>query len=102
MRGLNIGFTKDGLSEITGAERPSLDPSLKKGADIRETIEKLHDPPISDWQKEFVSDRIDGLLLLTGPSRSIIRFYCNDLLDCSAPRSRWCIPKSATRGPARI
>jgi Dyp-type peroxidase family len=80
MRGLNIGFTKDGLSEITGAERPSLDPSFEKGADNRETIEKLHDPPTSDWQKEFVSDRIDGLLLLTGPSRSIIRFYCNDLL----------------------
>jgi Dyp-type peroxidase family len=80
MRGLNIGFTKEGLTEIIGAGRPTLDLSFEKGADNRETIEKLHDPPTSDWLKEFVSDRIDGLLLLTGPSRSIVKFYYNDLL----------------------
>jgi Dyp-type peroxidase family len=80
MRGLNIGFTKDGLSEIIGAGRPRLDPSFERGADNRDTIERLHDPSTSDWLKEFVSDRVDGLLLLTGPSRSTVRFYCNDLL----------------------
>ena len=80
MRGLNIGFTKEGLTEIIGEGRPSLDLSFEKGADNRETIEKLHDPPTSDWLKEFVSDRIDGLLLLTGPSRSIVKFYYTDLL----------------------
>jgi hypothetical protein len=77
MRGLNIGFTKDGLSEIIGAGRPRLDPSFERGADNRDTIEKLHDPSTSDWLKEFVSDRVDGILLLTGPNRSIVRFYCN-------------------------
>jgi len=80
MRGLNIGFTKDGLTEIIGAGRPRLDPAFEKGAGNRETIEKLHDPPSSDWLKEFVSDRIDGILLITGPSRSVVRLYQKDLL----------------------
>src|SRR5437588_4204883 len=32
MRGLNIGFTKEGLTEIIGAAHPDLDPSFERGA----------------------------------------------------------------------
>src|SRR5260370_26339270 len=65
-QGLNLGFTNDGLAKLIGAGRPRLDPSFEKGADHQDTIEALNDPPASTWLQEFVSDRIDGVILITG------------------------------------
>jgi len=78
--GLNVGFTKNGMTELIGAERLTLDPSFKRGADHRDTIEMLNDPPCSSWVGNFLSDRIDGVFLITGPDRSLVMSYSNELL----------------------
>jgi Dyp-type peroxidase family len=78
--GLNLGFTRDGLTQLLGAGRPCLDSSFERGAEDRETIELLHDPPASAWLQEFVSDRIDGIFLVTGPDRRLVRFHSSELL----------------------
>ncbi len=78
--GLNLGFTKDGMTQLLGARRARLDPPFERGADNRDTIEILHDPPASAWLKAYVSDRIDGVFLITGPNQSIVTFHHNDLL----------------------
>jgi hypothetical protein len=44
--GLNLGFTRDGLTQLLGAGRPRLDPSFERGADDPGTIERMHDPPL--------------------------------------------------------
>jgi Dyp-type peroxidase family len=80
MRGLNIGFTKDGLTEIIDAGRPALDPSFERGADHRNTIAMLNDPPRTAWIPEFVSDRIDGAFLITGAHLSVVTAQRNELL----------------------
>ena len=77
--GLNLGFTKDGLAQLVGI-RPKLAPSFENGANHQETIKKLNDPPPSKWLKEFVSDRIDGVFLLTGPDRTSVMFQSKELL----------------------
>ena len=77
--GLNLGFTKDGVAQLVGA-RPKLDPAFEKGADHQDTINNLNDPPPSNWLKEFISDRIDGILLVTGRDRSSVTFHSNNLL----------------------
>ena len=74
--GLNLGFTKDGLTQLIGAGRPKLDPAFERGADHPETIRTLHDPPKSDWLQNFTSDRIDGILLVTGADLSSVTFQC--------------------------
>src|SRR6266404_6165543 len=79
VRGLNVGFSKDGLTQIVGAGRPMLDPSSENGADHQNTIEKLNDPPRSAWL-QFVSDRIDGVFLITGANRSAVTSHCNELV----------------------
>jgi hypothetical protein len=58
MRGLNIGFTKDGLTEIIGAGRPALDPSFERGAGHQNTIAMLNDPPRPAWMPGFVSPTV--------------------------------------------
>jgi Dyp-type peroxidase family len=78
--GLNLGFTKNGLTHLIGAGRRKLDPSFEKGADHQETIKSLNDPPTSTWMKKFVSGRIDGVFLITGPDQSSVTFYSNELL----------------------
>jgi Dyp-type peroxidase family len=78
--GLNLGFTKDGLNQLIGSQRPGLDPSFEKGADSPDTIAKLHDPPKSRWLPKFVSDRLDGVFLVTGPNKRLVSFYTNKLL----------------------
>ncbi len=57
-----------------------LDPSFENGADHQNTIEKLNDPPRSAWLREFVSDRIDGVFLITGANRSAVTSHCNELV----------------------
>jgi Dyp-type peroxidase family len=78
--GLNLGFTSDGLTQLLGAGRPQLDPSFERGADTRETIERLHDPPSSAWLREFRSDRIDGIFLVTGPREGLVNYHRAELL----------------------
>ena len=78
--GLNLGLTAAGLNEVIGRRRPQLDQSFERGADSPETIARLHDPPRSDWLNEFVSDRIDGVFLITGPDKRLVRFHSTELL----------------------
>jgi Dyp-type peroxidase family len=78
--GLNLGFTKDGLTQLIGVRQPKLDLAFERGADHQDTIKNLNDPPRSDWLKEFISDRIDGILLVAGRDRSSVTFHSNHLL----------------------
>jgi Dyp-type peroxidase family len=79
-QGLNLGFTKDGMTGLLGTERPMLDPSFELGSDHQNTIEALNDPPRSAWLKEFFTHRIDGVLLVTGLDRSSVTFHSDELL----------------------
>jgi Dyp-type peroxidase family len=78
--GLNLGLTGAGLNQLIGQRRPKLDQSFERGPDSPETIARLHDPPASDWLQEFVSDRIDGVFLITGPDERLVRFHSAELL----------------------
>jgi Dyp-type peroxidase family len=78
--GLNLGFTKDGLTQLIGPARPKLDPAFEKGADHPETVAILRDAPKSRWVQKFVSDRIDGVFLITGANPSSVDFQSNELL----------------------
>ncbi len=77
--GLNLAFTKDGLTQLLGANRPKLDPSFERGADHPDTIKALNDPPPAKWLQDFVSDRIDGVFLITGPNPSFVTYHGNIL-----------------------
>jgi Dyp-type peroxidase family len=78
--GLNLGFTKDGLTRLIDAGRAKLDPAFERGADHPDTIETLHDPPKSYWIQKFTSDRIDGVFLVTGADLSSVAFQSNEVL----------------------
>ena len=78
--GLNVSFTKDGLNQLLGATRP-LNQSFDNGAAHDSTIKQLNDPPRTTWLKEFRSlDGIDGVFLITGPSRDFVEDHTRDLL----------------------
>ena len=77
---LNIGFTKDGLSQLFRTQGLKFDPAFERGAAAAHTIKILNDPPCSSWVKEFVSDRIDGVFLITGRHRSTVAFHSSELL----------------------
>ena len=47
--GLNLAFTKDGMNQLLGANRPRMDPAFERGADHPETIAALNDPPPAKW-----------------------------------------------------
>ncbi len=78
--GLNLGFTREGLTQLLGAGRLHLDPSFERGAEARETIERLHDPPPSSWLREFRSARIDGVFLVTAPREALANYHRAELL----------------------
>jgi Dyp-type peroxidase family len=78
--GLNLGFTKDGLSLLIGSQRLKFDPAFERSAAHYQTIELLNDPPCSTWVKKFLSDRIDGVFLLTGRHWSTVAFHSSELL----------------------
>jgi Dyp-type peroxidase family len=78
--GLNLGFTKHGITELLGVGRPRLDHSFELGADDQDMIEALNDPPRSTWLSKFLADRIDGVFLITGPDRSSVSYHSNELL----------------------
>ncbi|MBV9198848.1 MAG: Dyp-type peroxidase [Alphaproteobacteria bacterium] len=80
MPGLNLGFTKDGLTQLLGPQRPTLDPAFERGADDPKTTATLHDPDRSDWLKEFLGDRIDGVFLVTAHDRPLLTFHRNQLV----------------------
>src|SRR5690348_13346738 len=67
--GLNLGFTKEGVTQLLGTSRPKMDPSFERGADHSDTAAALNDPPRSRWLPKFVADRIDGVFLITGPEQ---------------------------------
>ena len=77
--GLSAGFTKEGITQLLGAARQSLDPAFERGADHHDTIGALNDPPQVTWLKKFVADRIDGVFLVTGPDRSSVMFQSSEL-----------------------
>jgi Dyp-type peroxidase family len=79
--GLNLGFTKHGLTQLLGANRPELEPSFERGADHPDTIAALHDPDRSAWCKEFTSDRIDGIFLITGRDQQHVSSFRDQLLS---------------------
>jgi Dyp-type peroxidase family len=82
--GLNLGFTKDGVVQLRGIQ-PSLDPAFEKGANHPDTIKNLNDPSLSNWLREFISDRIDGILLVTGRDQSSLSFHSSHLLRSLGP-----------------
>jgi Dyp-type peroxidase family len=69
---INLGFTREGLAQLLGANRPRMDPAFERGADDPETIAALDDPPPSQWLSSFRSDRIDGVFLIAGPNKSFV------------------------------
>jgi len=77
---LNLGLTKDGLSQLIGAQRVKLDPAFERGAADQHTIEILNDPPCPTWMEKFVSDRIDGVFLITGRYRSSVTSQSAELV----------------------
>jgi len=80
MPGLNLGFTKDGLTHLLGPRCPTFDPSFERGADHPGTIAALHDPSRADWLKEFLGDRIDGVFLVAAYNRALLAFHRHQLL----------------------
>jgi Dyp-type peroxidase family len=79
-RGLALGFTKDGLTQLIGPRRPTLEGAFEKGADHRDTVSALNDPPKSRWLPKFVADRIDGVFLVAGADTSSTMLHSNELL----------------------
>jgi Dyp-type peroxidase family len=77
--GMNLGFTKDGLARLLGANRPRLDPAFERGADHPETIATLNDTPPSEWVSGFRSDRVDGVFLIAGPDKSFVTSHGSSL-----------------------
>jgi Dyp-type peroxidase family len=81
-QGINLGFTKDGLNQLIGAERPPFESSFERGAADPATISRLNDPLPTKWRQPFAADRIDGVFLVTGTNASIVAFHANELLRC--------------------
>ena len=79
--GLNLGFTKDGLTQLLGPGRLSLDPAFERGADHPETIAALNDPPPSKWVRDFPSERIDGVFLIAGSDPAFAAYHGNALRE---------------------
>jgi Dyp-type peroxidase family len=81
MHGLNLGFAKDGLTQLLGPHLATFDASFDRGADHPDTISALHDPSRADWLKEFLGDRIDGVFLVTAHHRALLTFQRNRLME---------------------
>jgi Dyp-type peroxidase family len=78
--GLNLGFTQHGLTQLLGPGRSKFDPAFERGADHPDTIADLGDPPPDSWLSPFISDRIDGVFLLTGHERSLVAYHRRQLV----------------------
>jgi Dyp-type peroxidase family len=75
--GLNLGFTKDGMTRLLGSRRPAMGPAFERGAAHPDTVALLNDPPPPTWLKDFRSDRIDGVFLIAGPDPSFVTYQGN-------------------------
>ncbi len=81
VQGLNIGFTRTGIAALTGDDLPPLDAAFDRGTNHPRTLEDLNDPAPSTWLKKFTSQRIDGLLLVTGIDKLSVERRAGDLLQ---------------------
>jgi hypothetical protein len=81
--GLNVGFSKKGLTKLISTGWSQLDPAFERGASHPETIKGLNDTSASAWKRTFAKDRIDGVFLVTGHDRSFVGFHSNQLLSFS-------------------
>jgi Dyp-type peroxidase family len=99
--GLNLGFTKDGMTQLLGARRPEMDPAFERGAAHSDTIALLNDPPVTTWLDDYRSDRIDGVLLVTGPNPSFVTYHGNSLRHRLAPAIRVVYAEMGTVRPGR-
>jgi Dyp-type peroxidase family len=77
---LNLGLTKDGITQLIGWGHSKLEPAFERGSDHPDTIQHLNDPPKSRWLRSFVADRIDGVFLITGPDQRSVMSQSNELL----------------------
>jgi Dyp-type peroxidase family len=77
--GLNLGFTKDGLTQLLGPRRPTMGEAFERGAAHPDTVKLLNDPPPETWVDGFLSDRIDGVLLIAGPNPAVVTYHGNSL-----------------------
>jgi Dyp-type peroxidase family len=79
--GLNLGFTKYGLTQLLGSSRPRLDPAFERGADHPDTIATLNDSPPQNCASDWRSDRIDGVLLIAGPDPGFVSYHGHALCE---------------------
>lgn len=77
--GLNLGFTKDGMTQLLGPRRPAMEPAFERGAAHPDTLARLNDPPPARWVDGYRADRIDGVFLVAGPSPSFVTYHGNSL-----------------------
>ena len=75
--GVNLGFTKEGLTQLLGKNRPRMESAFERGADAAQTIAALHDPEPAAWTAKFRSNRIDGVFLIAGPDEPSVTFLGN-------------------------
>ena len=75
--GLNVSFTKDGLTTLLGSGRARLGASFEDGAEAASVA--LNDPSPSTWV--FRPDRIDGVFFVTGPDETFVTHHSKTLLD---------------------
>ena len=99
--GLNLGFTWEGLNQLLGARRAKLDPAFERGAADPATVARLNDPPTGEWLHDFISDRIDGVFLLTGPDRNFVAFHGSSLRQRLAVAAKVVYAETGTVRPGR-
>ncbi len=77
--GLNVSFTKDGLTKLLGPDRAKLSASFENGAEAASLA--LNDPPPSTWLSTFTSDTVHGVFFVTGPEETFVTNHSQVLLD---------------------
>ena len=75
--GVNLGFTRDGLTQLLGENRPRMESAFERGADAAQTVAALHDPDPAAWIAKFRSNRIDGVFLIAGTDELSVTFLGN-------------------------
>jgi Dyp-type peroxidase family len=99
--GLNLGFTKDGMSQLLGPPRPAMEPAFERGAAHPDTVALLNDRPPSQWVRDFASDRIDGVFLITGPDPAFVTYHGNSLRQRLGPAAKIVYSEMGTVRPGR-
>ncbi len=85
--GLNVSFTKVGLTALLGDGRPQIivqkngqnDDRFELGAADGTVIDALNDPSPTTWKSTFISDTIDGVFFVTGPHEKFVKDATRDL-----------------------